>query len=261
MSGSGILLLFLVSSLILLAMGLTLVLYVMQYQKRMMRQSEALRVQETEHQQKLLEAAVESQESERNRIASNLHDGLGALLSTIRLNLLVHAEERPESKAFAEETAALLSESIREVRNISHDLLPAVLQSHGLEAALHELADRIQRTGKIKVELATSGDAQRLPPKTELALYRVSQELANNTLRHAQAEHLTLQLAWESDHLQLGYADDGRGFKPDETVKGLGLHNIRWRTESIGGTFHFETHPGKGFSCTLSLPITQHAVT
>lgn len=255
MSGSGILLLFLSSSLIFLLMGLALVLYVMQYQKRMMQQAEELKEKETIHQEKLLKATIESQEKERSRIAGHLHDGLGALLSTIRLNVLLYGQEHEASKVFSEETAELLSNSIREVREISHDLLPGTLKNYGLMVAWKELFKQVSRYPAIEVSLEETGKTQRLSNNMELALYRVSQELLNNSLRHAKASKIALQVFWQEKELRLTYTDDGIGFEPEKAVGGLGLYNMQSRTQSLGGSILIDSEPGKGVEVSLCVPL------
>ena len=248
MSGSGILLLFLISSIILLAMGLVLVIFVNRYQRRMVEQDEDLKNKEIEFQKTLLKATLESQEKERFRIASNLHDGLGALLSSIRLKVLMYEEGSEEVKKFTEDTAELLSEGIQEVRNISHDLLPGSLSSYGLTPALKELFNKITSP---ETQLEVIGEPKRLDPQSELAFYRIVQELVNNSLKHSQANIIRLSVVWEPTQLKLSYSDDGVGFDPEVMSGGLGRYNMESRMRSVDGEITLNSSVGKGMSCEI----------
>ena len=255
MQGSGILPLFLAGSAIFLLMGLALVLFVMQYQRRMVQQAEDLKEKEAQHQKKMLQATIESQEKERYRIASNLHDGLGAHLSTIRLNMLMYSEEHEGTKEFAENMAEMLSESIQQVREISHDLLPGALKTYGLISAWKEFFRKVDEGSHLTITLQDEGVPQRLPDAHELALYRVTQELVNNTLKHANASTISLTAKWLETGLQLIYADNGVGFKSEQLSYGLGMYTMQSRLQALQGSLEVETSPGKGFNCTIYIPI------
>lgn len=259
MSGSGIISIFLVSSIVFLLLGLALVFYVTRYQKQMMKQSDELKDKEGEYQQRLIEALIEGQENERTRIASNLHDGLGASLSSIRLSVLMYGEEYPgptgSGKQFSDDVAELLSDVIQEVRSISHNLLPDALMFHGLTVALNELAKTVSKSKTIAMDLRSLDKYQRLAEKTELALFRICQELVNNTLKHAYADHICLELRWTDDDLILNYSDDGIGFLPHQHHTGLGMHTIDSRVKSIGGRVTFHEKVERGMSCDIQVPI------
>lgn len=255
MSGSGILLFFLTSSIIFLLMGLALVLFMMRYQRRMMQQVEEIKRKEISHQETLLKATINSQEKERKRIASDLHDSLGAHLSTIRLNVLVYGQEHPTTKEFAESTAEMLSESIQVVREISHDLLPGSLKTYGLMSALRELLNRVESSTAISVSFGFEGEEKRFQNEQELALYRITQELINNTLRHAKASEIEMRVNWLEDGLELKYSDNGVGFISDVQYNGLGMYTIQSRVESFRGNVEFTSKPNHGMSCIFKTPI------
>lgn len=236
-------------------MGLALVLYVVQYQKRMMRQNDEMKNKDAQYQEQLLQAIIDGQENERTRIASNLHDSLGASLSTIRLSVLMHGEEAAASKGFAEEVASLLSESIQEVRNISHNLLPGALKAYGLGSALQDLCDKLEESTSIKVEMALSAGLPRLPEKDELALFRIFQELINNTLKHAGASHIHIAIEATEGALVMKYSDNGKGFNAEEASSGLGMFTISSRLQSLQGNVDFDQKTLKGMACTITVPL------
>lgn len=255
MSGSGILLLFLIASVVFLVLGLALVLYVMQYQKRMMQQNDELQLQEAAHQKVLLEASINSQEQERQRIASHLHDSLGAHLSTVRLSLLMHSEEAPDAKVFLEDAAELLSEGIQIVREISHDLLPGALRSYGLSAAWKELTTQLTERTPLTANFIEVGMPQRLEEQHELALYRITQELINNTLKHAQATTIHLHTAWTSEALAITYRDNGIGFDVNQQRTGLGMYTLESRAQMLNASLSISSS-SEGTHVKLTVPLT-----
>ncbi len=256
MSGSSVLLLFLISTIIFLLMGGALMLFVMRYQKRMMAQAEDMKKQEADFQDVLLKAAIKSQEQERERIAGNLHDGLGATLSSIRLGILMHGQETPESASFANETAQLLSETVQEVREISHNLMPSTLKQYGLASAWRDLLNPLNNASAMRATFTESGTPIRLPAASELAIFRITQELLNNSLRHAQGTELGLTAAWETNLLTVTYHDNGKGFDAQANSKGLGLYNLQSRAQSLNADLQITSAPNQGMRCTLTCPLT-----
>ncbi len=258
MSGSGILMLFLASSIIFLLMGLALVLFIMQYQKKTILQSEELQNSKVNHQKQMLDATIESQESERSRIASNLHDSLGAQLSTIRLFMLMQGEEKKELKAFADESAEMLLESIQEVREIAQDLLPGALKYGGLVSACTQFFNSIEKSTAIQLNAAFTGDIIRLSEKSELSVFRVIQELVNNTLKHADANVIEVDLNFRDSMLRVTYKDNGVGLPKNINNHGLGLYNIESRIQSLKGEYSVHSNPGKGVEFSIEIPLTRN---
>lgn len=239
---------------LLLAAGL--VFFVVVYQRRLYEQREQRQAEELRHQRQLLQAVVEVQENERRRIASDLHDDIGSLLSAARLYLRQFATGPEDSKntAIKAELLTILDEMIANARRITHDLMPAELAKFGFVAAAQDLLARLTESGGIRASFR--GDTKRrLPPTVEIALYRVLQELVANTLRHAAATHITLDCEWEGKRLYLRYTDDGKGFAPDQLNRpGLGLRNIESRVGLVGGELDYRSAPGEGLSVRISVP-------
>ena len=227
-----------------------LILYAVFYQRKISGQREA-------HQRALLGAAIESQELERERIARDLHDDLQQQFAAVKLaveRVILRLPEGDEGKAILQDAAKMAADSVDATRNIARDLLPPTLSKLGLAEALDELCQRMEGTG-MKAGFTLEGEYQRIDKDTELALYRVVQELVANTLKHAEASRLDLSMTCHSNRLSLCVSDNGKGFDMASAKKGLGLRNIESRMGTINGTYHINTSPGKGITVTLSTSI------
>ena len=212
------------------------------------------------HQQETLQAVLNTQEDERRRIAEDLHDGLGYMLSTLKLNLVSLQDLGPEAanQSFLDNALRLLEESFKELRSVAHQLMPDSLFVHGLPAAVGELAQRVSRSGKLQVQFASYNAPGGVTPAFDMELYRVVQELVNNVVKHAQATQLELQLVYHADVLILTAEDDGRGFDYGRQLAagtGKGLRNIANRVAYLQGQLHFDARPGRGTSVAIHLPF------
>ncbi|WP_223284886.1 sensor histidine kinase [Hymenobacter qilianensis] len=256
MSKELIALLLITPILLLLAGGI--VTFVIRDQRRRMRQQLELQKMREDGQQQALEAALLAQEEERQRIAADLHDGVGTTLAIAKMHL--HSLGDP---ARTKEATDLLDQVITEVRRISRNLLPAALQKFGLPFALDALARTVPPDAQTKVFIEQEGTPRRLDPALELIVYRIAQELLGNGLKHAQADTLRIAVNFQEQQLSLHYSDDGIGFNPiaNESVPapgtrtGLGLTNLRSRVAVLRGTLHHESAPGDGTRVWITLPI------
>ncbi|MEL7161154.1 MAG: sensor histidine kinase [Bacteroidota bacterium] len=239
-------------------LSIALVLFFVVYQRRLYAQERLRQREEKAHQQQLLAAAVEVQETERRRIARDLHDDIGSLLSATRLYLRQLAPDNPPERltAIKEESLVILDEMIQNTRRITHDLLPSELEKFGFSAAAEDLCERVDRSGGISVRYQDdSRNERRLHQRQEVALFRVLQELVNNTLKHAEADHVEVLTEWQGETFHFRYQDDGKGFAiPAGGYSGLGLKNIESRVSLIGGKLDFVTAPGKGLRVDIQLP-------
>lgn len=228
------------------------------YHNRAIRQRIALQEQETQFQKDLLDTAIQTQEQERKRIAKDMHDEVGAMLSAIKLHLgrqdyLGHPSEK--HKAANAEIKGLLDETLTNVRRISHDLLPPTLEQYGLWTTLENLVETVGRSGSLQVHLK-GRDPGRLSQKVELGAYRIVQELMQNTIKHAQAKTVELRLeSMHADSLTLVYRDDGVGWKNDPAQAGLGMKNLASRANNMAAALQIESNPGKGMRATLDIPL------
>ncbi len=240
----------------MLFLSIALVVFFVVYQRRIFAKEREQEEKEKAHQKQLLVAAVEVQETERRRIASDLHDDIGSLLSATRLYLRQLNPEAPQEKTveIKDQALSILDEMIQNTRRITHDLMPPALEKFGFQAAAEDMCDRIGRSGGIRVNFRSDSDI-RLEPRKEVALYRVLQELINNTLKHAKARTIDVAIDRKQDYFSFIYSDDGKGFDL-ATVQsaGLGLRNIESRISLIGGQFTSTTSPGNGLTVAVTLP-------
>jgi signal transduction histidine kinase len=237
-------------------LSIALVVFFVVYQRRLMEQERKRREEEKNHQTALLSAAVDVQETERRRIASDLHDDIGSLLSATRLYLQQLSTDAPAEKTESIKTESLniLDEMIQNTRRITHDLLPPVLEKFGFQAAAEDLCERIGKSGSINVNFSSNIE-ERLGPKKEIALYRVLQELVNNTIKHSGAKNITVSIRWARDLFAFAYQDDGKGCDPaSQVAKGLGLRNIESRISLIHGNLESISKPGEGLRVEITLP-------
>ena len=197
-------------------------------------------------------ALLQGQEDERRRIAEDLHDRLGGKLSAIKL---FHLSSKDADKK--ERIARLLEETIMETREISHNLSSANLNKFGLQTALEDLFNTLQRSQKIEARISFVNLKERLPVKLERALYAIVQEFVNNTLRHSRATALNLQLTnHPRESLNLIYEDNGIGFTRNELEKGgMGLSNIKARLTPFSGHLTIDSNPGKGAVFLVDIPL------
>lgn len=240
----------------LLTMSIGVVIFFAIYQRRIFAQQQQREAEEKAYQKELLIAAVEVQESERRRIAGDLHDEIGSLLTATRLYLrqLDPTADTKRVIDIKEQSLAIIDEMIQSTRRISHDLLPPSLEKFGFQAAAEDLCEMVDRSDGIMATFTTPTE-ERMSPKVELALYRVLQELISNTLKHAAATTLDVVFDRQPDNFHFVYREDGRGYDPATISSGgLGLRNIESRIALVGGTLDSASHPGGGLTVTITLP-------
>jgi two-component system NarL family sensor kinase len=215
---------------------------------------------------KTYNAMIEGQEEERKRIATDLHDRLGSMLSTVKLlfsslDIKIDKAQENNQQQF-DKAGSLLDEAVMEVRRISHNLSTGMVMSFGLVPALQELCSSIDNSRLIQCRLLAYGMNERLDQQTEIELYRMVQEVFSNILKHAKAKQVTVQLNRVADSLNITIEDDGIGFDITEKRRsgGLGLKNIEARAARLNGTYHIDSKPGRGTISIIEIPITQHTV-
>ena len=248
----------------LLAAG-AVVVFLVTYQKRLLRQQLRLHAAETAYQQQLLAAVIEAQEGERERIGRDLHDGIGSTISTAKLlvNRLGSMPPTDDAANLLAVIKEIMGTAVQDVRSISHSLYPAVLARFGLAEALQHLVDVCNETGALPIELEVDYP-QSLALAQELALYRICQELIHNALKHAQgATRLDVRLYQQDERLTLAVEDDGCGFDlaalagPDTQVvsTGAGLRSIGVRVQMLHAQLHQRSAPGQGTRTVIELQV------
>lgn len=218
---------------------------------------------EVEREIAAVNAMVEGQEMERRRLAKEIHDGIGPLLSTLKLcleGMKAHVGNRniPFNQNY-HNALDLLANVTRDIRDISHDLMPSSLLDFGLVSALENLCRKANQSGKVQVNFYYSGIEGRLDQAIELGLYRMAQELLSNVFKYANALTANVQLIKHPESIILMVEDDGAGFDRRQLRQlahnGIGLKNIRTRARSLGGSFTLESHPGEGVLATIEIPV------
>lgn len=195
--------------------------------------------------------------AERNRISQELHDDLGAQLSAAKLFLhSAHAAGNDSNKMLVENSISIIDNSIKDLRRIMDDLHVTTLQEKGYIVATEELVNKINMLQQMEFRLTHFGLASRPDEKTEHNLFRITQELINNTIKYAEAKHVTIEILARENKLILLYEDDGIGFDMNAVSKGHGLSNIISRAGSLNGTAHFDTSPSSGSRTIIELPIS-----
>jgi len=249
---------FTIATSVMLLLAFSIIIFVIFYQKRILSEQLKRQKMEADYQQKMLQAALESQEKERSRLANDLHDSVGAMLSTIRLTL--HPVVKAGNGQPLDQTKQLLDETIETVRRISRDLLPAGLEKFGLTHAVQEMCERINYSGIIEVQVSETGVPIVMDKKREVLVYRIVQEMVNNAIRHSKASLLKIQLVW-TDTLQLVIQDNGEGFDYEgfknhqSSLKpGLGLYSIETRVSLLGASLGYDSVFPKGSQFTVKIP-------
>lgn len=249
----------LLGTFILTLFGILVIGFVIYYERRQFRleliQKEGKQKIELEFQRKLLENSMEVQEIERHRLAKDLHDEVGTLLSLLKMGnnqLLKKSGKIADIAAYAVNNQELIDETISIVRSISKDLVPQTLEKFGLFHAIEEFINKTEKNSNIKFIFTTNNfnDKIRFPGNIELALYRIIQEFTNNVLKHAAASEIYLQFSYYLDKIFLSFRDNGVGFAMDEVINnpktGLGLRNIESRLSIIKGSFKIITNHNEG---------------
>lgn len=203
-------------------------------------------------------AMLKGQEIERNRIAKDLHDSVGALLSSIKLHFETIKRHISNSKGnhVYDKTNQLIDEACFEVRNISHDMMPGSLIRFGLIPALQDYTSKLKSDKKLAVDIINYGVPEKLDDSVSLNAYRIVQELLNNVIKHSGAKEVLVQLTLKNDQLNIMVEDDGHGFNPDQAKEnGMGLKNIISRVNYLKGQIHFDSEEGKGSNIMIDFPI------
>jgi signal transduction histidine kinase len=220
------------------------------------------KIQQLEKEQQLVatQAVLSGEETERRRLARDLHDGLGGMLSGIKLklsnmkgNIILDSDTR---KNF-ENAIESLDASVKEMRRVAHNLMPEVLVKYGLNEAISDFCSSIELGIDKKLDYRFYGEAIRIDRNFEVAMYRICQELINNAIKHAKANQILVQLVQEPYRLSLTVQDNGTGF--DESIidecKSVGLSSIKSRVKSLNGTLDIHSAPGKGTEIEIEFNV------
>ena len=216
----------------------------------------------TIEQQKKLEltqAIMDGEEQERIRLAKELHDGIGGLMSMLKLQFTNFKKTHTDIEQNAEYNSALdlLNTTSQDIRKISHALMPSALERLGLLDALEQFCMQIQHSSGIEIDFQYYHFEKRLPQRLELLIYRIIQELLNNILKYADAKEVILQLSKNESFISITVEDDGKGFDVNaiKNKDGIGLNSMQQRITLLGGTMDIDAAIGKGTAINIELPI------
>ena len=200
---------------------------------------------------------IEGQEEERKRVAKELHDGLGVLLSAANIQISSIKHESAENKSLIDKATHILKQATGDVRKISHNMMPGLLTKFGIFEAVRDLIDNIDETEELSASYRVSGTEDRLPENTEIMLYRVIQEMINNTLKHAGAKTIIIDMRVLPNQLDVTYSDDGIGFDIESKLatKSIGLQSVLSRLNLLDAKLNFESKKGKGAIFHIKIPI------
>jgi signal transduction histidine kinase len=247
--------------LIMLALALAFVLFFNFSQKKILKEQMQNQKLAFEHQESLLHSTILTQEKERKRIARDLHDEIGSKLNVILLNmhrLKKFQKGNSEMEEIAKEVNIVIHKTIDTTRRISHDLLPPTLEEFGLVEAIKELRDSFQNTGSVSIHFDLVENKAKINDHiVELNLFRVLQELINNSIKHGKATEISIKLWLTTNMVRLKYMDNGKGFDMTNfaNMKGLGTKNIESRLNMIHSDYQYNTELGKGFGIAIDLKM------
>ena len=244
----------LISVLILIA----LLTWFLLYRNRIKNKLQTEKIDNLQRQQKILvmDSMLQGQEEERKRIAQDLHDGLGTLLAAARMQMQNVQRELDKlgNLRLVDKTEKLIDHACKEVRRISHDMMPSALADLGLVAAIEDLVDDIRLQQELIFHLDLPEENVDVDNGTALHIYRIIQEILQNIVKHAQANIVELTLTKSLDGFHLQIADDGVGFRPEEIKQGLGLSSLRSRVSYLNGSINLDTDRGSGCEYRIMIP-------
>lgn len=252
----------------MLILVVSVVLFVVYYQKKVLSQKNQMQLTENTYQRQLLQATIEVEEKERERIAKNIHDDIGTLLNVLKLNL-TKATRNYDNKELAEQLAKenvmLLDESIQSIRNISKDLASPTLLKLGYLKAIHELCRLITNSGQIHADLIYDQRESnvRFSENIELQLYRMTQEILNNIIKHAAAGEILIEYTRGSSH-QISISHNGKGITTQDLHelskdnKGIGLKSIQSRAQLIDASVSYSITTSSQACITINVPYEKN---
>jgi signal transduction histidine kinase len=211
---------------------------------------------------RLLAAVIKGEEKARQAIARDLHDGLGPLLSSIKMIISAADVEKidPDNRKIIEKSCEAADEAILTLKEISNHLSPHLLKNYGLTKALERFARQLAENRPVKFSMDTNIEGKRYFYDLEINLYRIITELMNNSLQHGDPGMINLKIFEKSSFIRVEYTDDGKGFNLDEIYaespqRGMGIENIRSRVKSLDGYLYIDTAPDNGFSIFIHVPL------
>jgi len=227
------------------------------YRNKQKLQQERIRNMQQEQEISQLRAMMKGEEKERGRLARDLHDGIGGMLAAIKMNLSATKDKKQENHQAADlsEIMQMVQETAEEVRRTAHNLMPDILIRHTLQDALILYCDNINSGGGVQVDIQFNGDTGALDKSMELILYRITQELIQNIVKHAHASFAEIQITRHENRLSLTVEDNGTGFDPGQIPGGIGLQNLQFRVLALNGYISIDSGKGKGTTVYIEFDL------
>ncbi len=244
---SEIILTLVIGSLALLLLAAAIIILTAVHSKRLYKKQSEINSLELHHQQELLEHYINGTEEERKRLAADLHDDIGTRLAALRIKLNAHQSD--------EYLKSDLDEIIQNVRDISHDIMPSSIALFGLGLSVTQLAESFNRSGNMQFDTDVQHKTN-INEDITLALYRVLQELMNNTIRHSQGSKAMIATYSTATELILQYSDNGIGIR-ESNSDGIGLRSIENRLRMIGANAKWTSESGRGMIVLIKIPILE----
>ena len=254
----------LIASVAMLMMAFFVISFVLYYQKKKFEEEKKLNEIEKNYNRLLLDTALNSEETERRRIAQDLHDDIGTMLSLTKLSLnqlsKIVAQDGSKEDQIMRKSQSLVEETILHVRRITRDLVPTTLERFGLAEAIEEFIHKLEENNQLTLSFRCNVEEfPRLGQKTELTIYRIMQELVNNSIKHANGSKIDIDLQINNKMIGLAVTDNGVGFDPDmikeNNLAGLGLLGIESRLAIVDGHVTYERPEGGGSSAFAQIPV------
>ncbi len=239
-----------ISICLLIIMAVTLIAFFHHTKKKIVEKEQEKAALKIEHQRKILQTSIAIQEQERNRIAQDLHDAISAKLNVVSLTthvLLIDKTINEKQKTALEQILDITTNTLESARKIAHDLMPPILDKFGLKAALEELFEEFTANTSIDIEHNVE-ELAKLSKTNQLHLFRIIQELINNSIRHGKANELVIYMEQAPTGFMLHYQDNGVGFNVKEIKKkpGIGIQNVKSRVKILNGNLTIESTPNSG---------------
>lgn len=245
-----------IAAMLVLAFGI--IFFVVLYQRRVIKHQQELNELNRQKELELVQASVQGEEEERTRIASELHDDVGATLASVKLFLNSQDKEFGDRPVFIQ-SRALIDDTINKVRSLSHRLQPAVLKQFGPDAALKTFFESFSTTGKVNV-VYHPAELPRMADDKELAVYRILQELMSNAIKHSGAANISCSCSVAGKYFIASFSHDGKGLTESDfneqlyKKNAIGLKNITTRLKSVGGSISFEQEAGI-YTTKITIPL------
>ncbi|MGJ1362153.1 ATP-binding protein [Sphingobacterium spiritivorum] len=244
-----------------------LLLYAYRQRSKTLKQNENLHLLELAREKQNskisnLTAMLEGQEAERSRLARDLHDGLGGLLSGTKIGLSRASEkaEKPELKTAIKSSLDQIDIAVQELRRVAHNLMPELLIKYGLQETITEYTERMSGE-KLEVSAVFVNCKTQLNQERQILVYRIIQELVNNAIKHAEASQIIVQLSENDNRLHITVEDDGKGFDPQKLngKKSAGMHNVETRLSFLKGKINIHSQHNIGTTIELDFPLDPNA--